>query len=583
MPKIKKVRQGNKNSYTEEALQKALSEIKSGSSKKTIAKKYGIPRSTLQFRLSSKFRKVEKGPNTYLTQDEEAKLASWIIESHKKGFPRRKEDIQASVKYFLDNVHRANPFKDNRPGKHWYDSYLKRHPHLVHRTTEAVTSASANVSESDIRKWFEGIEDYLMKKDYFSILEDPSRVFNGDETCFLFCPKLGKVVAPVGAKNVYEVDQGEAKQNLTVMFTFSAAGEITPPMIIYPNKRLSANVSKSIPDEWGIGLSENGWMKAEVFVDYIERILYPYLIKKGVQFPIVLFLDGHKTHLTYEVSTLCSNLQIILIALYPNATRILQPADVSSFKPLKNGWRNAVLEWRRLNPYVKLGKEHFAPILEKVVGTLSSSVIRKGFEACGLFPWNPNRIDFSKCLGKENKNTVDDNIVSNTESVIESKKVLNFEDFLNIVGKDKINELRNEVVSHTCEYSNLIRELLSYFDRVPQNTVVNISDKNFNNNCDTDNVIIEVSDADINFTEEEMCDMPIDLIDIDNNNGLLDGIELPYNDKIIIHDNTKIASPRSSPYAFEEPVKIQYNKVEENKILNYEDTGIETALRGKFI
>ena len=42
---------------------------------------------------------------------------------------------------------------------------------------------------------------------------------------FLLCPKLGKVLAAKSEKNVYEVDRGQAEQNLTVMFSFSAAGD----------------------------------------------------------------------------------------------------------------------------------------------------------------------------------------------------------------------------------------------------------------------------------------------------------------------------------------------------------------------
>ncbi|XP_072389495.1 uncharacterized protein [Diabrotica undecimpunctata] len=125
------------------------------------------------------------------------------------------------------------------------------------------------------------------------------------------------------------MDQGTAKANLTAMFAFSAAGSVTPPIIIYPYRRLPVAVAKSVPDTWEIGTSDNGWMKSKLFVDYISNILHPHLCKNEIQFLVILFVDGHKTHMSYELSTLCTRLQIILIALYPNATRILQPADVS--------------------------------------------------------------------------------------------------------------------------------------------------------------------------------------------------------------------------------------------------------------
>ncbi|KAJ8912770.1 hypothetical protein NQ315_016728 [Exocentrus adspersus] len=183
-------------------------------------------------------------------------------------------------------------------------------------------------------------------------------------------------MASKGERNVYEVDHGDSKQNLTVMFTFSAVEDITPPMIVFLNKRLNSNVARSIPEEWGIGLSDTGWMKAEIFVEYIEKILYPYLKRKNVSFPIILFLDGHKTHLTYEVNEFYRKLDIILIALYPNSTRI--PADVSIFRPLKITWRRAVLNWRRTNPFTKLSKEHFAPILQEALKSLSPAAIYTG-------------------------------------------------------------------------------------------------------------------------------------------------------------------------------------------------------------
>nr|CAI5827906.1 unnamed protein product [Callosobruchus analis] len=66
--------------------------------------KYKIPRATLQFRRSKFKKKTSPGPTPYLTSEEELLLVDWIINCSKKGFPRRKEDIQLSVKSFLDKL-----------------------------------------------------------------------------------------------------------------------------------------------------------------------------------------------------------------------------------------------------------------------------------------------------------------------------------------------------------------------------------------------------------------------------------------------------------------------------------------------
>jgi hypothetical protein len=86
------------------------------------------------------------------------------------------------------------------------------------------------------------------------------------------------------------------------------------------------------------------------------------------------------------VSELCKQLKIILIALYPNTTRILQPADVSAFKPMKSFWKKGVLDWRRDNRSGALTKEHVASILQRVLKHIKPEIICHGFGASGLYP-----------------------------------------------------------------------------------------------------------------------------------------------------------------------------------------------------
>ena len=168
---------------------------------------------------------------------------------------------------------------------------------------------------------------------------------------------------------------------------------------------MRANIRASVPSSWGLGLSENGWMNRELFYQYIHNVLYPHLVTKNVQFPIILFLDGHKSHMNFELSESCKEKGIILIALYPNSTRILQPADVSAFTPMKNAWKKGVLDWRRNNLTKTLTKEDFGPVLAKTLEKhIDKDMVINGFKACGLYPWNPNAIDYSKCLGKSSDN-----------------------------------------------------------------------------------------------------------------------------------------------------------------------------------
>jgi hypothetical protein len=87
-----------------------------------------------------------------------------------------------------------------------------------------------------------------------------------------------------------------------------------------------------------VGYSPTGWMTTEIIYENIGNISTPHLGKHNVKFPVIHFVDGHCTHLTYQLSKLWSGLDSIFISLYSNATRLLQLP--------KLGWTAAVLQWQ---------------------------------------------------------------------------------------------------------------------------------------------------------------------------------------------------------------------------------------------
>lgn len=197
-------------------------------------------------------------------------------------------------------------------------------------------------------------------------------------------------------------------------------------------------------------------MKSELFFEYIGNVFNPYLEQNQIKKPVVLFVDGHTTHLTFELSELCSRLQIVLICLYPNATRILQPADVAAFKPLKTGWLKAVSDWRRQHPNMQFTKANFAPLLEDVIKIyVKPKSVINGFRACGLFPWNPSAIDYSKCLGRGG--TTKAPLIQNNPTI---KKYMDLATFQKIIGPEETTKLEMGEISDANE---IIYNLSSFF------------------------------------------------------------------------------------------------------------------------
>lgn len=153
---------------------------------------------------------------------------------------------------------------------------------MAERTAQNLTTARDNVTEDQIKKWFEEVGDYLEKKGLKSALEEPERVFNTDESAFFLSPKPGKVLAKRGEKHVY-CSSGDEKDNLTVLVTGNAAGQLTPPMVVYSYERIPAAVAHKIPGNFGVGRSQSRWMCGSTFYEYMTNIFHPWLIEQNIK------------------------------------------------------------------------------------------------------------------------------------------------------------------------------------------------------------------------------------------------------------------------------------------------------------
>lgn len=389
--------------YPEIHLTNAMAAIRNGMKIREASRVFGVPRGTLQDRLHSRVPEVPRkmGPDTILSKEEETAIKDWCVALAKSGFPLKSDDLLNTVYNIISEDKRPNPFVNNRPGKKWFQSFLKRNPELSERTPENISKGRAAVTEEIIRKWFADLQKHLEDKGASDILTQPDRILNGDETSFYICPNTGKVIAPRGYKNVYKIVKGKEKEAITVLLFMSASGRCLPPCVVFPYVRPPKDVVNSMPAQWLLGKSETGWMKADIFYDYIVKGLDKWVEEQNIPKPVLVFVDGHKSHLTMRLSEYCDQNNIILHSLPPNATHLIQPADVSVFKSLKSEWKNTVHEWaiRPENINTVLTKSTFCPLLSKILEKENLPVsIRNGFRKCGLYPFNPDALDYTKCV-----------------------------------------------------------------------------------------------------------------------------------------------------------------------------------------
>lgn len=202
-----------------------------------------------------------------------------------------------------------------------------------------------------------------------------------------------------GEKAVFNRSKNDEKECVTAFLGGSAAGLPTPPMLIHAFKRMPANILNSNPKKWSVRISDSGWQTQVTFFDYLTNIFYNFLLEEKVKLPIILFIDGHKSHVSLDLSEFCASHQIELIALYPNSTHITQPMDVGVFKPLNSSWVKKAKEWRVGEEYAKIQRKDVGPILKTAIEAIDySDLLKEAFRKFGLHPFTVDNIDFSRIL-----------------------------------------------------------------------------------------------------------------------------------------------------------------------------------------
>ena len=384
-------------------MESALKEVRKGHmSRNTASKAFSVPRSIQCDKLYGKTPE-DRRKGQCLLKAEETMLVSFCIKYLKCGFPINRNDLCDIVQNVVQEDGHKTPFTNGRPGHFWFHGFMRRNPLFTECSAETLTGARASVTEGAIRKWFSDIHTYVVDEEHAGdVFQDPERIFNFDESNFLLARKKGNVLGPVNYKSFLQSSRENDKEGLTVLMEYSATGKIAPPMIVYAYEqhipRDVAEAVASVDPTWAVGRSDTGWMTSLTFYDYMSQVFEPWLTANQIPTPILVYADGHKSHLSLEIAEFCTEKQILLIALYLNSTHLLQPLDVSVFKSLKSLWTTAKNKWKAANPLENITKKTFPKVFKEAVDQVSIGTIVNGFQKTGLYPFDQEKVDYSKCV-----------------------------------------------------------------------------------------------------------------------------------------------------------------------------------------
>ena len=121
---------------------------------------------------------------------------------------------------------------------------------------------------------------------------------------------------------------------ITVLGCVSAAGTFFKHFVIFPGSMPKYNLEKVYPSDFDLGKSQSGWISADTFFEWFANLFFPS-VRDCVQFPTILFLDGHTSHINLATAVFCRENNIILYCLPLHASHLMQPLDVAVYGPLK--------------------------------------------------------------------------------------------------------------------------------------------------------------------------------------------------------------------------------------------------------
>ncbi|XP_050072103.1 uncharacterized protein LOC126559985 [Anopheles maculipalpis] len=352
------------NPYTRQDLKNAINLIVDrGISIRRAAHVCNVPRTTLSTYLKS----LKHGKISKLLLQEEQALYQWMTDCCKRGFSIKKRNVETAAEALVQKNEppRTHPFQDTEFGRRCYQKFVKR--------WLSIDRVKERKHLGIIMDWFLHIESYLNESNLFEILSQPARVFLCDELRFRERVEMNESVRALLKK-------------MTMLYTFSAAGQHLSPLLVYPYRRdVPPHIVQAAPKNCAIVAHEYGQVTPKTFAAYLDKVVDKFVTTNNIPKPVIIFVDESQVDLTLHLHNTCKRLGVVLIGL--SATQVVKPTG-NAFNDICSGWERELPKWEKDN-----GREftlaECAGLMQQINQRyIKSTVLVKDFADSNLCPWN---------------------------------------------------------------------------------------------------------------------------------------------------------------------------------------------------
>ncbi|XP_038150439.1 uncharacterized protein si:rp71-1d10.8 [Cyprinodon tularosa] len=383
---LDKVGRKKKKKWTEEAMERALIEVKSGRcTVRQAAKEFGVPKSSLGDRVSGRVTPGSRsGPARLITSADEKLLVEFSLHMSKHGFPLTKQQVVSFASSIYKRQHRRVAL--SKLGQTWWLNFRKRQEKniTIQPADNVVRGRTICVRKEAVDQFFRLLGTVV---DTHGLREFPRRIYNCSEMGY----QLGRRKAAVSkAASLGYKPTPSSRDHISVLACFNAAGEDIPPFIIYSRAYPGGGCYKTQgPPNALYGWSESGYINSELFKKWF---LKHFLFQAPKERPLLLIFDGHKWPVSLEVVESARKEGVVLLCLPPHCSHILQPLDTGLFAVLKQHFALLTGNGAAAEGHFAITKKEFSGVFNRTYQLATSEegvrIVREGFRKCGVFPLN---------------------------------------------------------------------------------------------------------------------------------------------------------------------------------------------------
>ncbi|KAI1675984.1 DDE superfamily endonuclease [Pyrenophora tritici-repentis] len=197
-------------------------------------------------------------------------------------------------------------------GQNWPSTFVKRRPELKVKFNRKYDYKRALCEDPKaVQDWFGLVANIKAK---YGIVDDDT--YNFDETGFMMGQIApGAVVTASERRGRPKTIQPGNREWATVIQGINATGWTIPPFIILKARHHLSSWYKDgdIPQNWVIGVSENGWTTNELGLAWLKHFDEHTKIKK-VGTHRLLIIDGHESHNSLDFQSTAKTTLLSLFA-----------------------------------------------------------------------------------------------------------------------------------------------------------------------------------------------------------------------------------------------------------------------------